>query len=568
MTRYRFGKTTSDTTVRRVGSLLGVVPATLTFYDAEAGGTQYVDLAADEAGTSPLIQVTSDKFGAWEVYGPDGVTAMWLDDGNPETPRVLVVAPEAAAEAATRAETAAASVARGEPNGVAPLDAAALLPEANVPSRLTAVSLGGTYAAKPRSGTKAVGQDELILNVLDFGATGDGVTNDAGAINAAISAASLAAGSTPAVVWLPWTDTGYASSALVFKSNVTIRGENRVTLKKAGAASAQWLNVAAVSNVLIEGLTIDPAGLVTSATMRAATGTSLLTVRDCTFLTSAPLGISVNAFDTQAGSSDLVIEDCWFKDLADNIRINQGPARVTIRRNLFSGWAERCVYVLGSSTAAVADLAIEDNICRDHNTAGTVRQPITIQGNDAALHTRVKVNHNTVIGNATSHGAGTGTADQISLHRCQDFEVIGNISVDGGEVGITVAQQSRRGVIANNVITGSDGAGLAIGSSSSTAADDITINGNTIMDNGHNRAADTAASGLVGIYFYNAHNIAVTGNRVGDDQAVATQPNAFYLNGCSGLRFAGNNTAGNITGTYDLGAGNSDVTEASMTAVV
>lgn len=432
----------------------------------------------------------------------------------------------------------------------------------------TNTALQTTYATLDAQGRQPVYKGELLFNVLDFGAVGDGVTNDAPAINDATAAANAASFVGPATVWLPWTPNGYGASALVPASNVTVRGENRVRIKKVGGTNAQWLNIAGVNNFVFENLTIDPNGLVTSAAMRAATGTTNFTVRRCTFETSAPLGASVNMYDTQAGTTDLLIEDCWFKNCKDNIRINQGPQRVTIRRNLFTGWAERCIYILGSTTEGIADLTVEYNFCRDGDSTGAVRQPITIQGFDSALHKRVKVNFNTVIGNGTSHGAGTGTADQISLHRCEDFEVIGNISVDGGEVGITVAQQCRRGVVANNVVTGSDGVGIAFGSGSSLSTDDIAVTGNTVMNNGHNDAADTSAAGLVGIYFYHASNITVTGNRVGDDQATPTQPYAYHLTNSSGIRFVGNQTAGNTLGVYDLNTGNTDISEASMTTLV
>lgn len=436
------------------------------------------------------------------------------------------------------------------------------------PATFTGGEMRKFFATLDPQGRQPVHKNELVLNALDFGAVGDGATNDAAAINAAIAKAKESMFVGPAVVWLPWTANGYGSSALVPASNVTVRGENRVRLKKVGSTNAQWLNIANVDRFAFEDLTIDPNGIVSSAAMRAATGTSNFAVRRCTYETSAPLGASVNMYDTQAGTSDLIIEDCWFKNCKDNIRINQGPQRVTIRRNLFTGWAERCIYILGDSTTAIADLTIEYNTCRDGDSTGAVRQPITVQGFDTALHKRVKVNHNTVIGNGTSHGAGTGTADQISLHRCEDFEVIGNISVDGGEVGITVAQQCRRGVVANNVVTGSDGVGIAFGSGSSTSTDDIAVSGNVVMDNGHNDAADTSVAGLVGMYFYNASNITVTGNRVGDDQVSPTQPYAYHLTNSSGIRFVGNQTSGNTMGVYDIGVGNSDISEAAMTALV
>ena len=61
--------------------------------------------------------------------------------------------------------------------------------------------------------------------------------------------------------------------------------------------------------------------------------------------------------------------------------------------------------------------------------------------------------------------SGAGSADLISLHQCRDFEVRDNVVTGSGEVGITVSQGSRDGVIAGNTCTMNDTAGIAIGSS-------------------------------------------------------------------------------------------------------
>lgn len=63
--------------------------ATVRFYDAETGGSQYTDLLVDGA---PATQVTSGVGGRWECQGPDGVVTMWADAGGDR--RFVVVATE------------------------------------------------------------------------------------------------------------------------------------------------------------------------------------------------------------------------------------------------------------------------------------------------------------------------------------------------------------------------------------------------------------------------------------------------------------------------------------------
>lgn len=77
----------------------------------------------------------------------------------------------------------------GAANGVAALDTDAVVPLDQLPDEV-----------KTAGGTPPVGQGELVYNVQDFGAVGDGVTDDLAAINDAIDAAVASYGGT---VWFP-----------------------------------------------------------------------------------------------------------------------------------------------------------------------------------------------------------------------------------------------------------------------------------------------------------------------------------------------------------------------------
>jgi hypothetical protein len=85
--------------------------------------------------------------------------------------------------------------------------------------------------------SKAVAKGELVFNVLDYGAKGDGTTDDTAAIQAAIDAATSATGI--GIVFIP--RGSFLVSALIPKPYVTLRGAGRyrtTLLAKPGAAVA------------------------------------------------------------------------------------------------------------------------------------------------------------------------------------------------------------------------------------------------------------------------------------------------------------------------------------------
>ena len=265
MARYLYGGTAADVTTTQAGQL--VTGATLTVWDSQSGGTQITDLQ-DATGAATTV-VKSDDYGRILFYGPDADTrSFWLESnvGGRVLVRPAASIMPADGSISNVHVNAAAAIARSKIAGTA----------------LTADSMG-------------------VFSVLDFGAKGDGVTDDTAAIEAAITAAP--AGTTvffPAGVYLVSSPVrlrgglSYVGEGLATGSGAVIRqkdGSNitGATGRSGVLASDAFLDDASLCGnpVLVKGLHIDG----------NAAGNP----------TSDASGIVLNAFWSR-------IEDCYFTD--------------------------------------------------------------------------------------------------------------------------------------------------------------------------------------------------------------------------------------------------------------
>lgn len=134
------------------------------------------------------------------------------------------------------ADSAEQTTNKGVANGYAPLDSSSKVPTANLPNI---------------TDSNAVHKGDFVLNVKDYSVTGDGVTNDAAAINALL--ASVADGS---VISFPKGTYLVASQITWSNKKLTLLFEKGASIKESGLITTPIIYLNTCDGSVIRGLTI------------------------------------------------------------------------------------------------------------------------------------------------------------------------------------------------------------------------------------------------------------------------------------------------------------------------
>jgi hypothetical protein len=290
-----------------------------------------------------------------------------------------------------------------------------------------------------------------IVSVKDYGAKGDGVTDDAAAINAAISAVSAVGGG---VVFVPEGVYGFKTTSLAPADNVTLRGAGRKSVLKfientntgtsagSGIAIIRQQTAASLVNFHVQHLAFDGS---LGYPANSDVGPTQITVRQW------------GVYITNQTFDDVSVTDCHFNQLSGgSVALTSGstgtPRFVRVERNTFfkGGYNQRPIYISGENGARIQRVIIRDNYT---DTNGPRYHY------DAA---------------DASYIAST---DAIGIDSLDYFSIEQNTIVNGGGIGIRV-EQCTHGSVANNVILSAAQNGISVYLSNKY----VSIVGNTITN--------------------------------------------------------------------------------------
>jgi parallel beta-helix repeat protein len=391
-----------------------------------------------------------------------------------------------------------------------------------------AASGGSNLIGFIQSGTGAVAttvQTRLrqTLSVKDFGATGDGSTDDTTAIQNALNAG------TGRSVYFP-AGTYRISTTLLVKTKTTLIGEgmNKSIIKLtsgfgAGTTAIRNEIISGTVNVYYDtdlefyGLTFDGNNNSTrTGELVAVAKVQNVTFSNCSFQNHTYIALAMTA------NSNMVVTECYFT--------NNG-------RPIPSTTSAPALWIATSVLGTPYDARVENNYFRDNNWSAAYFMP-----------TRGSFTNNNCVDNGESTLFCNDTGSYL---RIENNTITGatrsNISASGIELG------SPYSIITGNTIDSCGAEGIAL-----SDVQNVTIADNMIFNNGQDTAYYPFPNGITIIGTASSPNqpdhIQIHGNRIGDRQGTKTQYAAIGFGGsgaaCTNVAIYNNDFNEQKTATY------------------
>lgn len=421
---------------------------------------------------------------------------------------------------------------REQPNGLAGLDAAGLLYLTRFPS-----------STLTRTGTKPVGQGELVYNVRDNGAKGDGATDDVGIINSTITTCSAAGGGD---VLVPPSLTPYMlGTSISLKSNVRLLLAGN--LKLLGTSTQRAIIATNQNNVAVAGL---PGGGTIDLNKAQTTNGGLDTNQQAMYFSftdgAAHSGITVTGITVKNG---------WQRYIAISSTVaNSSISDVLIERNTLVDSPKEALYIgcIGNADKTTPSNSQQHVVRFNKISFPTVAGQVGIL---AAGQSYLWIENNVLDGGGIATGHGIVVSSGGTARQSTDFVVASNIVrrfSGGAQWGICLTVNATRFIVVDNECDQNYG-GITIDPEDG-AANNVEVNVAGIY--ALNRC--TNSTGNHGINCRMCNNMSLihnrcTGNAVG----------GIYISDATSVTAIGNTCANNAArglGVFGTSGGNHFVT--------
>lgn len=301
------------------------------------------------------------------------------------------------------------------------------------------------------------------INVRDFGATGDGVTDDTNAILAAIAAMPVNGSALffPAATYIVNSDN---SNGLKFngKSNFVVEGYGATIKVKAGASVVGGFEVMSYfncTNGAINGLTIDGnranrtiPGETSAHALTICTSCKQITINDVIAINSPADGFLITTFDFTVAAtypSDITLVNCVADNSFRNGLSSIGSLRLTLRGGEFKNT---------NGTLPKCGIDIEPDAGYTFGNRDTIIDGTRLFNNDGyglALAGPIGLNQNILITNVTGKNNDLGFMNLASCENptLRDVVAYDHPTADRGIIDVGT-------FITNPIIDGADFIGI------------------------------------------------------------------------------------------------------------
>jgi parallel beta-helix repeat protein len=388
------------------------------------------------------------------------------------------------------------------------------------------------------------------VSVKDFGAVGDGVTDDRTAIQAALNASTSVYFPTPSVSY-------YISDSVSPQSNTLIYGDGFLTHIQVPNGSVNCFYINGGSGVIIRDLKISTV----SQTNATAYKCGVLVFNSANVLVENVLMFNMGHWGVALyDSGNSIVRGCrfatWFGTVQDSagIAVYNNSNNNLIEGNFCSANSDHGIFVQDPYSGATPT----GNSIVNNSVSGAKADGILVYVT-TAYDTQTLISGNriydilgTALGGLSGHGiyiqssGGAIVTNNTLTNCCQnttnfETQVVGAIGVSTGDLVIYPTGTINEVIVSNNHITAQRGPGIAV----QTCGVPVQVDGNIILSTG-----TTAVRGEA-IYCLNADGVQIKNNTIKhantNYSAIGVGASALTLNGIS---VVGNRIRGT---TYGIG---------------